>query len=245
MINHAREWKHERRHTVLRNLDLISDIVTPKTISVGFHFSESDQRHVRHLLEKQGWDNKQKLVHVHPVSRWFFKCWRDDYMAETIDAIQTTMDANVVVTCAPDERERNKLDSILKHCQSTPIDLGGQLTLKQTGALSALASLFFGVDSAPMHMAAAVGTRSVALFGPSGGFEWGPWPNGGQYSETPYPLKNGIQHSTHTVIQQDWECAPCGQDGCNGSKRSECLETYTTPSIITILRNTLQTNTSL
>jgi heptosyltransferase-3 len=57
-----------------------------------------------------------------------------------------------------------------------------------------------------MHIAAAVGRPVIALFGPSGEFNWGPWGNG------------------HVVIKKDWECRPCGADGCEGSKKSRCLE---------------------
>jgi heptosyltransferase-3 len=95
--------------------------------------------------------------------------------------------------------------AILKECRATPINLVGRLTLKELGALIAQARFFFGVDSAPMHLAAAVGTPAVALFGPSGDFNWGPWGEG------------------HLVIKKDWDCLPCGRDGCEGSKKSRCL----------------------
>ena len=54
----------------------------------------------------------------------------------------------------------------------------GRLSLKELGALIAKARFFFGMDSAPMHLAAAVETPAVALFGPSGVFNWGPWGDG-------------------------------------------------------------------
>ena len=57
------------------------------------------------------------------------------------------------------------------------IDLCGKTNIKQLAAISEVSDLFFGVDSAPMHIAAAVGTPVVALFGPSGAFHWGPWDN--------------------------------------------------------------------
>lgn len=84
-------------------------------------------------------------------------------------------------------------------------NLAGQLNLRELAALTSRARLFVGVDSAPMHIAAAVGTPCVALFGPSGDKEWGPW-----------GVKNEIVASTHS-------CRPCGQDGCGGGKVSECL----------------------
>jgi heptosyltransferase-3 len=93
-------------------------------------------------------------------------------------------------------------------CTSETIDLSGQLTLKQLAALSGRAKLFVGVDSAPMHIAAAMGTPVVALFGPSGELEWGPW------------------QVAHRVVASDTHpCRPCGNDGCGGGKVSECLTT--------------------
>ena len=55
------------------------------------------------------------------------------------------------------------------------LDLSGQLSLQELGALSERARLFVGVDSAPMHIAAAVGAAVIGIFGPSSETLWGPW----------------------------------------------------------------------
>ena len=214
-----------RFHTVLRNLDLIADWVKPTDIRVSFHYTPADEQTVIEKLKQAGWDGKKPLVHIHPVSRWFFKCWRDDYMAQTIDYIQQELGYSVILTCAPEHNERKRLTNILKLCQSNPLDIGGKLTLKQIGVVSHISSFFLGVDSAPMHIAAAINTPVIASFGPSGTFDWGPWPNGWKDTTiNPYPKKNGVQQSgKHTVIQQMWECAPCGKAGCDNSRRSKCL----------------------
>ncbi len=85
-------------------------------------------------------------------------------------------------------------------------DLSGKVTLKQLAALAARARIFIGVDSAPMHIAAAMGTPVVALFGPSNEIEWGPW-------RVAHRIVNSTGH----------RCRPCGNDGCGGGKLSECL----------------------
>ncbi len=53
--------------------------------------------------------------------------------------------------------------------------LAEDLTFDQLGALIQKAHLFLGIDSAPMHLAAAVNQRVVALFGPSSHLKWRPW----------------------------------------------------------------------
>lgn len=73
-----------------------------------------------------------------------------------------------------------------------------------------------------MHIAAANNVPCIAFFGPSGAFHWGPWDN--SCLKSGYTQKNGIQTmGKHKVIQKNLYCVPCGKDGCNGSKRSDCL----------------------
>jgi len=153
-------------------------------------------------------------------------------MAEVIDWLEAK-DHRVVLTAAPIETELQRADNILRHCNHQPIQLAGKLTLKQLAALSSISRLFFGVDSAPMHIAASQNTPVIALFGPSGAFGWGPWPNEWDSLQNPYSEKNGIQHAgNHLVIQQSLDCAPCGQDGCDGSKKSRCLDELTPAHVI-------------
>lgn len=84
----------------------------------------------------------------------------------------------------------------------------------------------------PCIAGSAVNTPVIALFGPSGVFDWGPWPNGWmQMDENPYPAQNGIQQSgIHTTIQQQrmytlWERWPLTVVS------SDCLETLSTETI--------------
>ena len=118
---------------------------------------------------------QRPVVQVHPVSRWLWKCWTNEAMAEVIDWLQAERGARVVVTTGPAERERAKAREIVALCQRTPVFHDGNLSLGQIAAISAEADLFFGVDTAPMHIAAAVGTPVIALFGPTRVVSWAPW----------------------------------------------------------------------
>jgi heptosyltransferase-3 len=146
------------------------------------------------------------FIQVHPTSRWLFKSWTEAKNAELLRKLARD-GQRIVLTAAPDPRERAIVARILADAAVPVLDLGGQLSLREMGALAARARLFFGVDSAPMHIAAAMGTPVVALFGPSGDKEWGPW------------------MVPHRVVVSDHPCRPCGNDGCGGGKVSECLTT--------------------
>lgn len=73
-----------------------------------------------------------------------------------------------------------------------------------------------------MHISAANDVPVLAFFGPSGADHWGPWDN--SFMESGYTTRRGNRSmGKHRVIQENWDCVPCGKDGCNGSKISECL----------------------
>jgi heptosyltransferase-3 len=144
------------------------------------------------------------FIQVHPTSRWLFKAWTDSRNAQLLRALARE-GHRLVLTAAPDPREKAIVARILEEAGAPITDLSGALTLREMAALSARARLFFGVESAPMHIAAAMGTPVVALFGPSGEREWGPW------------------RVPHRVVTTSHPCRPCGNDGCGGSKVSECL----------------------
>ena len=154
-----------------------------------------------------------KFIQIHPASRWFFKCWPAAHMARLIEMLQES-GQTVVLTAAPSRDEQVLIEAIQARLKKPALSLAGGLTIKDMAALTASARLFIGVDSAPMHIAAAMQTPLVALFGPSGEKQWGPW---------------GVR--CRVLTSQQHACRPCGIDGCGGGKISDCLEAVT-PEIV-------------
>jgi heptosyltransferase-3 len=211
------------RHTVeihldtLRRIGIYPDEQERKLILVPGQEAEDE-------IEKQLTEHRletQKFIHLHPTSRWLFKCWPIEKMAALISSLQQ-QGHRIVITAAPAREELAMTREILSCLHQPVTDLSGQLSLKQLAALSARARLFIGVDSAPMHIAAAMGTPSVALFGPSGDIEWGPW------------------QVAHRIIRSDHPCRPCGNDGCGGSKVSECLTTIPVERVLSAVEELLR-----
>jgi lipopolysaccharide heptosyltransferase III len=195
-----------RRHTVELNLDALRRIGVQPGVDERWLTlvpGADAERRVNEILIADGLHDA-KFVHLHPTSRWQFKCWEPEKNAALIDAL-ASRGHRVVLTAGPDASELDFIARIKAAANSEVVDLAGKLSLKELAALTARAWLFIGVDSAPMHMAAAMGTPVVALFGPSGEIEWGPW------------------LVPHRVVSSSHPCRPCGNDGCGGGKVSECL----------------------
>ena len=195
------------RHTVEKHLDALRCLGLQPTLAerrLSLIPGEAAEQRVVSLLGALGLAAKS-FIHIHPASRWHFKCWPVASMAELITRLQR-QGHRIILSAAPDAEEIRMIEAILARLETPVPHLAGQLSLKELAALTAQAKLFIGVDSAPMHIAAAVGTPTLALFGPSGDKEWGPW-------LVPHRVVSSDQHP----------CRPCGIDGCAGTKVSDCL----------------------
>ena len=165
---------HAHLHTVEQNLSLLAPLNLPALSDhVTMSYDPQDWQACEQRLQKQGVAGS--YIVVQPTSRWFFKCWSEEKMAATLTALQAD-GHQLVITSGPDAREQAMVERILALCPPQGvISLAGQLTLRQLAALIDHAKLFIGVDSVPMHMAAALQTPCVALFGPSKLTFWRPW----------------------------------------------------------------------
>jgi heptosyltransferase-3 len=217
---------HGDRHTVDTNLDSLRALgfePTPADMRVTMVPGPTAEARVADLLARHGL-SAGGYVHVHPASRWTFKCWPAERVAALCDAL-AAKGWPLVLTSAPDAKEKALIADVqaardkVAVSPAPTIDLSGQLSLKELAALTAQARLFVGVDSAPMHIAAAMGTPVVAIFGPSGDREWGPWGDVGKN------LHRVVASITHP-------CRPCGMAGCNDSKVSDCLTTLPVSQVL-------------
>lgn len=163
---------HNTQHTVEQNLSILSAFGDyPHNVAARMSYTEQDWQIAQSLLAQ----NKENYIVIQPTSRWFYKCWREENFSEAINALSAE-GHNVVLTSGPDAKEKKMIETIMSGCPDAQVmSLAGKLTLRQLAAVIDHAQLFIGVDSVPMHMAAALGTPLVALFGPSKLTFWRPW----------------------------------------------------------------------
>lgn len=147
------------------------------------------------------------VIAVQPFSLWQYKEWGQDNYIQLINWIGSAYKLPVVITGSLDERQRS--EKIVKMCNNYAYNLAGMTSIGMYAAVLGACSLFISGDSAGLHIAAAVGTPTVSIFGPTSSATWAP---------------RGEQH---TIVQKKFTCVPCREKGCQGQEISRCLEELT------------------
>jgi len=210
------------KHWVDINLDALRVLgIEPLEKRVRIFWDDEVDARIEKLIKKHRLLPKH-FIHFHPLSRWFFKCIDDATCASIIDYCQDVLDLPVVITGAPDDQERSLVDQILTLTKRPPINLAGQLSLKETAALNKRASAYIGVDTAITHISAANDTPVLAFFGPSIPYAWGPWDNA-EMNNGYLRYRGNQKMGRHRILQKNWPCVPCDAKGCDNSGTSECL----------------------
>jgi heptosyltransferase-1 len=133
-----------------------------------------------------------RFVAVNPVAFWETKLWEDEKFAELCDRLREELGIGVVLTGG----ESAPLERICRKMRTGAVNLGGRTTLRELASIYRRAALLVTTDSGPMHLAAAVNTPVVALFGPTD------------------PVRTGPYGSGHRVIRKGLPCMPCFRKRC-------------------------------
>lgn len=130
---------------------------------------------VRGELDKAGVGDR--YVVIQPTARQIFKCWENEKFSQVVDALHDR-GVEVVLTSGPGADDMACVTAIAQGCKRPPVTaLAGKVSFPELGALIDHAALFIGVDSAPGHIAAAVKTPLICLFGATNHIFWRPWSN--------------------------------------------------------------------
>ena len=197
---------------LLRAVGLYGNVKAPSYLVKA---SINQKSKIKNWLSKKSIASNKRLVVFHAPSRWKFKELPIATWANVIDTLKDKK-FEVVLCGSKDDLLTNQ--AIYASCRTKPI-LTDNFSLEDTTALYSLAHLVLTIDSMSTHLASATQTPVISIFGPSNEKNWGPW---------------GGKHRVIALTSQDaptFACRPCGQDGCEGSKISQCL-VQMNPSII-------------
>jgi lipopolysaccharide heptosyltransferase II len=174
--------------------------------------TEDEKKETRRYLEWQGIDLSKPLIALHPGGTWPAKLWPAERFAELADLLTAKLHAQIVLTSGPDDVE--VVGKVEHACVGKVLSLP-PLPLRQLAASLSLCSATVANDSGPMHMAVAVGTPTIGIFGPGEENIWFPY-------TTAYPGGS----SKHVALRKDVPCHPCHLDVCNraGDEYMECMK---------------------
>jgi heptosyltransferase-1 len=192
----------------------------PDSVGFGLKSRPDDRRAVADLLRLHGVMDGQRWIVVSPAARWPTKRWPAESFAAAVDRLQESSGCRVILIGGPEDRDTARL--VAGFMQHAPVDLTGLTPVALLPALLESAAVLLTNDSGPMHVAAAVGARVVALFGPTSVTRTGPYGQG------------------HTVLQYKVPCSPCFSRTCRNSVMLECLVNVSPSRVITAVREVLK-----
>lgn len=184
---------------VLRGFGIAASTTLPK-----LWVSAVDEQKVSCILAEKGITEQTRWISINPFSRWSYKEWDLEKWTAIIEWLYEAQGIVSVLVGARSERER--IFKVVEYRSSAAVNLVGTTSLGELAALLSKSSLHIGVDSAAPHIAAATGTPTVTIYGPTSWKDWAP-----------------VGENHHVIVPSD-PCSPCHQKGCDGSGRSRCLE---------------------
>ncbi|MEO0562307.1 MAG: glycosyltransferase family 9 protein [Chloroflexota bacterium] len=192
-LTHVIEHQHE--HATKQSLRLASALIGADIVDQDAAYklpiNAIDEAFVSGYLGEWGLDPQTELFCIHPGSGSPIKQWDTEKWAQTADILTEQLDAQVVFTGS--DSELAMIREINSQMNQNATIMAGDTTVGQLAALYARAQVVLGPDSGPLHVAAAVGTPSVTLFGPADPVEFGPW------GDT----------QKHVILTTDIACRPC------------------------------------
>ncbi len=204
LLTHVIPYK-KIQHRIDYHLDIVRYLGSKDDeIEWDLYLDPEEKDRVNEFLTRQGIGQKGLLVGVHPGSRKELKTWLPDRFAQLTDMIITEYGAQVIFTGSP--QEEKFIDGILSKMRHTAINLAGKTDLRLLAGIIKKLDLFISNDSAPLHIASAMRTPTVAIFGPSKSRETGPY------------------HNIHRVVEKDFPCrCSCDEDVCKHHTFKECM----------------------
>jgi lipopolysaccharide heptosyltransferase III len=226
-------------HTVLMNLQLVDLLNVPRCHDVVAAWQADDETIVRKVLPFEPDTQPYAVLHVYPM--YAYKAWRREAWVELAEWLNT-QGMRVVLTGGNSSGEIGYVRDLMGMLPSGTVDVAGKLNLAAVGYLLSKARAYFGPDTVVTHLAAASGTPTVALFGPSNPVKWGPWPKGYDEDRNPYTIRGTQRVNNVVLLQGEGDCVPCMEEGCDRhiASLSACLQNLPANRAITSLQELWQ-----
>ena len=198
--------------------------INVRNIAYEFFIKDSDRRKIALFLKESNISDKDLLVVLCPGGNWDPKRWKKENFAALADLLIEKLNAKIVISGA--KKDMRLSEEIKKLMKDKPIISCGNTTLKELGALLERANLVVANDTGPMHIAVAMKTNVIALFGPTSPGLTGPYGKG-----------------NYRVIWKNKECeVPCYDMSCTDNR---CMALITAEEVFKEAKDMLMEQTAL
>lgn len=195
-------WGQQKTHSVEQQLALLGWTGVPVTDRPRTHLAVTPEAAsaVSQQLAEAGLEDRQ-IALIHPAAAFATKQWATENFAHVADSLAERGFAPVAIA-APNEHEI--LESLIDQASVRIVSL--DLSLPEVVALAARSQVFVGNDSGIAHIANAVATPSVVIFGSSNIAHWRPW-----------------NKAATEVVLEAMPCQPCHGYFCEKFAQPECI----------------------
>jgi ADP-heptose:LPS heptosyltransferase len=203
---------------VVRNVELASLLgCPPVSLDLEFPLDQADRDEAATLLRPLA-RAAHPWIGVHPGARAPARRWPVERFARVADALARRTGGQVVLTGGPDEV--STAAEVARQMETAALNLAGRTTLGGLAAVIAALDLFIGNDSGPVHLAEAVGTPSLTVFGPADPVRWAP-----------------LDPVWHSIVREPAGCNPCSYRACPIDHR--CLRRIEPARVIAVAETLL------
>ena len=197
-------WRQEKTHSAEQQLALLgwTGIPVSDRPATRLPISSKASARVAERLHHAGIQAGEPFALIHPAAAFDTKTWSAENFARVAEHL-ARQNLRTLAVVAPNETPVS--EALIKHSRGL-VQAFNDLSLPEVTAMLARARLFVGNDSGIAHIASAVGTPSVVVFGSSNVAHWRPW-----------------TRSPAEVVREEMPCAPCPGYACAEFGAPECI----------------------
>lgn len=198
-------------HAVDRNLDLLRQIGVPAAPArFPFAVPAESAGWAQALCARERIGAADKIVVLHPAARWRTKRWPAERFAQVADRLAANPGVRIIFVAGGEQA--GQVDEVMRQVSGKVVNLAGRCTLLELAALLKRAHLAISNDSGPMHLAAALGTPVIGLFGPTD------------------PRRVGPYGAGHSALKKQFACPGCTRRAC--VRDQSCLKAIAVDDVL-------------
>ncbi|MCX5712746.1 MAG: lipopolysaccharide heptosyltransferase II, partial [Candidatus Omnitrophica bacterium] len=220
-IKHAKQ--EGQKHELEYNLDFLRYLgIEPQDKKLFMPIKPESEAWVKQMFEKEGINSSDKLLAVHAAASCPSKVWPAERFARVADKLAASRGLKVIIVSGP--KDINISNEVAKLMRTPAINLAGKTSVSQLASVLKRCCIFISNDSGPVHIASAVGTPVVSIFG--------------RNQKGLSPKRWGPVGERDKVLHKKTDCVECLAHNC--ARGFLCLNSITVEEVVEAAESVLK-----